>query len=456
VQAMMLSDKEMLCGAYIRVSTEEQARKGLSLENQEATIKEYISRNGWKLVDMYIDRGITARKKLQRRTEFLRMMGDVQKKRINHIVVLRLDRFFRNVYDYHWMMKTYLDPAGCGWSAALEEYDTTTTNGRLMINLRLSIAEQEADTDSDRIKDVFANRIREGYAVTGKQAFGYKVAEDKRVVVVPEQAAIVKDAFNHLIECGSGRATHRYITDTYGLHFSPKTFYRMLRKPIYIGVYRDNTHFCEPIISKKVFDEAVRIMAHNSRTYSKKGNPPNVYMFSGLLVCGVCGGNYNGCTNSASTRSYRCSHHFVNMTCPNNKTIAESIIKRYLLTEVAEVWKQHNAVTVADKKQKAPPKSNRKQVEAKLRRLTDLYVDGKISKSDYTARYDTLLKSIVEEKPVTPLKTEARRAEALLRMNLPDLYERLSADEIVRLWREIIKRIVIGKDGIESVEFIDE
>ena len=94
---------------YIRVSTEEQARKGISLESQEAAIRQYCARNELKLIDLYIDRGITARKKLSKRAEFMRMMSDVQSRKINHIVVLRLDRFFRNTYDYHRMMKEYND-----------------------------------------------------------------------------------------------------------------------------------------------------------------------------------------------------------------------------------------------------------------------------------------------------------------------------------------------------------
>ena len=88
-------------GGYIRVSTTEQAMRGVSLESQEAAIRAWCDRNGYKLVDLYIDRGITARKKLQNRKEFCRMMQDVQAHRINHILVLRLDRFFRNTYDYH-------------------------------------------------------------------------------------------------------------------------------------------------------------------------------------------------------------------------------------------------------------------------------------------------------------------------------------------------------------------
>ena len=97
-------DELKRAAGYIRVSTAEQSTKGLSIETQIAEIKAYAEYHKMKLVDIYADRGITARKSLEKRVDFMRMMGDVQSGKINHIIVLRLDRFFRNVFDYHKMM----------------------------------------------------------------------------------------------------------------------------------------------------------------------------------------------------------------------------------------------------------------------------------------------------------------------------------------------------------------
>ena len=89
---------------YIRVSTAEQVQKKLSIETQIAEIESYAKLHNMRLEGIYIDRGITARKSLEKRLDFMRMMKDVQSGKINHIIVLRLDRFFRNVNDYHKMM----------------------------------------------------------------------------------------------------------------------------------------------------------------------------------------------------------------------------------------------------------------------------------------------------------------------------------------------------------------
>ena len=181
---------------YIRASTVEQSLKGLSIETQMAEIENYARANNMKLEGIYIDRGITARKQLTKRFEFMRLMGDVQLGKIDHIIVLRLDRFFRNIYDYHRMMNEYLIPNSCDWSAVKEQYSTATTNGRLMINLRLAIAEQECDTDSDRIKDVQKHQIAEGYVISGGGAtLGLKV-ENKRLVK-DEENHIAKEIFDY-------------------------------------------------------------------------------------------------------------------------------------------------------------------------------------------------------------------------------------------------------------------
>ena len=158
---------------YIRVSTAEQALRGLSLEAQEAEIRRWAAEHHVRLENIYVDKGITARKQLHRRAAFMQMMQAVDADQIDLILVMRLDRWFRNVYDYHKMMNEHLIPHGVNWCAVKEDYDTTTTNGRLMINLRLSIAEQECDTDADRIRDVQQNMVAKGRWPFGAAPLGY-------------------------------------------------------------------------------------------------------------------------------------------------------------------------------------------------------------------------------------------------------------------------------------------
>lgn len=432
---------------YIRVSTEEQARKGISLESQEAAIRQYCARNDLKLIDLYIDRGITARKKLSKRAEFVRMMSDVQSRKINHIVVIRLDRFFRNTYDYHRMMKEYLEPNGCDWSAVMEDYDTTTTNGRLMINLRLAIAEQECDIDSDRIKDVFANRIKQGYVVTGLQARGYQKTEDKRLVP-GEDAELIRDIYDDFLITGSVHKTLRNMSPRLSLNY--KSFRKILSNEIYIGKYRDNAHFCEPIIKKETFMKAQELLKKN--TWDRQIDDREPYIFSGLMVCGICGRNLGGGRSTMNKKIYRCMRHFNNNQCPNNHTKTETIVEKYLLENITNEWEKHKMTLEAQKAKSTPKKSNRKEIEKKMQRLNELYINGFIEMEKYKADYDALQNQIVDEDAAQEPKFDTRSTDKILSGNFKEAYASLSCDEKKAFWRGILKAIYFDGENL-SVEF---
>ena len=135
---------------YIRVSGEEQKIKGLSLEAQQERLEEYARERGWVIVGTYIDAAKTARKNIHKRTEFQRMIQSVKHNEVDILLFCRLDRWFRSVGDYYKVMEI-LQSHNCDWKTTDEEYDTTTANGRLYINVKLSIAQNEADIDGERI-----------------------------------------------------------------------------------------------------------------------------------------------------------------------------------------------------------------------------------------------------------------------------------------------------------------
>lgn len=438
-------------GGYIRVSTTEQAMRGVSLESQEEAIRTWCRRNGYELTDLYIDRGITARKKLQNRKEFCRMMQDVQAHRIDHIVVLRLDRFFRNTYDYHRMMKEYLEPNGCEWSAINEDYDTTTTNGRLMINLRLAIAEQECDIDSDRIKDVFKNRIRSGHVVTGRQAMGYSITEDKRLEP-NEDAQIVRDIFDSFLATGCVRRTMLDIREKDGLVLSFKSFRAILSKEIYIGKYRDNRTFCEPIIEKEKFEVAQKMLENNTwyRSNAKYKEP---FFFSGLLICPDCGKIMSGCRNTWGYKSYRCMGHYGDKVCPNNRYLSEPLIEQALEENIAKAWERFRASAAEAKQQGRPKEKSSRQIEGMLKRLNELYIKGTIELADYEKRYAELeeLRKRAEEADSARIRksTDAPRLGSF-----GEVYHDLTPEEKNPFWRFIVKEVHFREKQITELLFL--
>ena len=120
-------DKVIRVGLYIRVSTEEQARHGYSIESQKARLTEWSKEHNYNIVDFYIDEGKSARTKLSNRKELLRLLDDVNDEKIDRIVIWRLDRWFRNVADYY-RVQDQLEKNNVDWECTDEDYNTTTSN----------------------------------------------------------------------------------------------------------------------------------------------------------------------------------------------------------------------------------------------------------------------------------------------------------------------------------------
>lgn len=308
VKKIDLSPELVRVALYIRVSGEEQKIKGLSLEAQQERLEAYARERGWVIVGIYIDAAKTARKNIHKRTDFQRMMDSVKRDEVNILLFCRLDRWFRSVADYYKIMEV-LEAHNCDWKTTDEEYDTTTANGRLYINVKLSIAQNEADIDGERIDVVFDSKIAHGTVVSGSAPFGFRVNEEKRLEVVPEDAAIVQDAFNYFETSISQRATVRYIRETYGVNWCDATFRRMLKEKLYTGVYdrggRFNDHFCPAIISKQQFDRVQALLERNARSVPSG----KVYIFTSILTCAECGHKLVG-YKSSDYYYYRCNQHF--------------------------------------------------------------------------------------------------------------------------------------------------
>ena len=142
---------------YIRVSTEEQKLHGISLDAQREKLNEYAEKHDLKIVEWYEDEGISGRKLIKNRPALQRMIKDAQAGKFDRIIFIKLDRFFRSVAEYHECMKL-IDPVI--WTATEEKYDLSTANGRAFVNMKITIAELEADQTGERIKLVNEYKVK--------------------------------------------------------------------------------------------------------------------------------------------------------------------------------------------------------------------------------------------------------------------------------------------------------
>ena len=204
---------------YVRVSTEEQAIHGLSIEAQLTALEAWAKEQGHKVIGVYTDAGISARKPAAKRPALQRLLADVQTGLGDLIVFTRLDRWFRNISEYY-KVQEILEKYHVGWKTIQEDYDTTTASGRLKINIMLSVAQDEADRTGERIRFVHEDKVRRGEVISGKVPLGYKI-EEKKMVIDPETAPIAQDIFKQYTIIRSVRALREYTMKKHGLIYSP-------------------------------------------------------------------------------------------------------------------------------------------------------------------------------------------------------------------------------------------
>ena len=444
-------------GLYIRVSGEEQAIKGLSLEAQQEDLEEYARERGWVISDVYIDAAKTARKRLNKRTHFLRMLEDVKQDRLDLILFTRLDRWFRNIADYYKVLEV-LEAHNCGWLTTQEQYDTTTAGGRLYITIRLAIAQNEADLCGERISAVLDSKVKRGTVVSGKIPFGYRINEEKRLEVVPENAAIILDAFKHYRSTVSVRATAAYIQLTYGLNWDNIRCRRNLCQTLYIGHYesngRVNPNFCPPIVPRDLYEDVQKLLSNNT-----KANPTGrVFLFTSLLICAECGHRLAGLQTGYGPY-YRCPQHYSRRTCNHKKQIRETAVEEWLFTFLGdELKKQRLEWDIKETRRRQTAASiDRAAIRRKLSRLKELYVNEMIDLEEYRRDYELYTTQLVER--TAPSAEEERpnfeAVEAILASGFRKIYDGLEREEKRTLWRSAIKEIRVDKERqITGISFL--
>lgn len=436
---------------YCRVSTDQQAREGDSIAAQLDALTKYVNdRADMMLAGEYIDEGISGRK--ADRDELQRLLDDVKSKKVDQIVFTKLDRWFRSVRHYT-ATQEYLDKYGVTWLAIWEPiYDTTTAAGRLIVNQMMSIAQFEAENTSQRIKAVMAYKVEQGEAVTGKTPIGYSII-DKRLVP-NEDADFARAIFDKYVETGSLGEVVRW-TAAHGRMIQKQNLKYMLKNRKYIGIHRKNEHYCEPIVSRDVFETVQRQLKMNVSIAAKY-----TYLFTGLVKCSECGHRMG--TGRKTGRDhhfayYRCHCYYVPpRRCTNKKVIYEHTIEQYLLDEAQRIAGEIKIEASAKKNEHVDHTKQLAAIDRKLERLKELFLADQLTLDEYKADRAKLeeQKGALAVKDPDPDQA-GKGIDALLAIkDLKTLYSTFSDLEKRALWRGIIRYIEVHPDGHFDVHFI--
>lgn len=436
----------MLCAIYIRVSTKEQEIHGYSLSAQEDLLRSYAAQHDMTVFDLYADRGKSANKALNKRTELIRMLRDAESRKFDCILFKDITRWSRNSAQYY-AVQDRLDKAGVYWLAVEQPYlETKTPTGRFQVTVMLGTAQLESENTSQRIKFVMANRVMQGGAINGsaKLPLGYVVSElngHKTVVKDPEQSEIVMDLFDHYRKNRNQHELCRYIKDQYGITIWQPNLSKLIRNTMYYGEYRGNPNYCEPYLTKSEWCELNRIKP----LYSKQSHN-HLYLFRGLLRCPECGRVMSARMKQTGRIYYACQYHLEYHQCSYAKQHRQDRIESYLLDAIVPEFAHYTEKP----KMKLPKKPNRekqtKALLAKLERAKNLYIDGDISKGEYSKRRDEIRTELG--------KLEQDRSELNVQLlndilNRPwrALYDKIGPEDKAKFWRKILRYIEIKPDG---------
>lgn len=443
---------------YMRVSTEKQAQEGDSIPAQREALHKYIdSRPDLVCVGEYLDDGISGTK--YDREELQRMISDVKAGKIDLICVTKMDRLHRSLKNF-LDMQDILDKHNCNWLAIWEPmYDTSTPQGRMIINTMMNLAQFEAENTGQRIRQVQAYKVNQGNVISGTCPAGYSII-DKRLVPNSD-APKVRKLFEYYSLHGNMASTMRLVADDPAFPHSPCAFKGMLQNETYIGKKRNNPDFCTPIISQDLFDDVQRKLSMNI-----KKNQKYTYIFSGLLRCKECGHSMASYryykkrpTKTSRVPGYRCATRYTRggiHGCDNTKVITESVLEKYLLDNIRDQIK--DMVLEYEIEQKPVNDNSRKitNLEKKKDRLKDLYINGLINLDEYKTdreQIESEISSLAAQKPLR--SRDVSSLKDLLSTDFESLYGTFTADEKRFFWRSIIKEIQFDKNRNFEIIFLD-
>lgn len=450
---------------YERVSSEEQAKFGFSIETQIDALNEYCEKNDIRVVDHYCDDGVSGGKAAFKRPQMSRLLEDVKNGKVDIILFTRLDRWFRNVKEY-FKVQEILDEKGVQWKAIWEDYDTTTSNGRMAITIFLAIAQNEREKTSERIKVVFDHKIKKGEALFNNRSmpYGYtkKVDEDgiPRLVKDPELEDAVQAFWDLAQKYDSVYAAAREVNLVYGLKRSRKNWHDVAKNEIYAGRYRGVLDYCEPYVS---YDDWLRFQ---KRPRYKQSKGDRTYIFTGMIRCPKCGRimtskhtkvkRKNG--EEYDYKSYKCPVSYEGV-CTHSRSIGEPVIERQLLADIEKHMENEIArVELELKKPKKKRKTNVASLREELRRLNVTYRAGNMTDDEYIEESKFINAQIVKaeaEAKDEPPERDLTGLKQMLETDFRSIYATLNDMEKRRFWRGLIDFININENGeIISVDFL--
>ena len=293
-----MEEERKVAGIYIRVSTEDQAREGFSLGEQEEKLKQLCDYKGYEVYKVYCDAGISA-KDMEHRPKFQEMLKDMKDGKINYIVAYKLDRVTRSVRDLEELI-SLLEKYNTYLVCDRDDVNTSTANGRFFVRMLTVLSQLEIEIVSERTKFGLNGAIKSGH-LPGQVALGFKKDGNRKTIIDPATAPIVKRVFDLYLQGKTFLQISNIFNEEKVLNKNWKDTHieRIINNRLYMGDYEMYKRLKEwknvepviymnvvdPIIPRYIWEECQAQKIINQRTYTRD----RVYTFFQKLKCPKCG-----------------------------------------------------------------------------------------------------------------------------------------------------------------------
>ena len=396
-----MDNERKIAGVYIRVSTEDQAREGFSLGEQEEKLLQLCKFKELEVYKVYKDAGISA-KDMEHRPQFQAMLQDMKEGKINYIVAYKLDRITRSVRDLEELISV-LEQYNCFLLCDRDDVNTSTANGRFFVRMLTVLSQLEIEIVSERTKFGLNGAIKSGH-IPGQRPFGYTKSEDKKMIVDNATRPYIEKIFDMYLEGKSFQQIANYFKEN---NIYPKkkwrdtTIQKIIDNKIYMGDYEQYKRIgkqenlepivymnvVEPIISRAKWEECQKQKERNQRTYTRD----RIYTFFQRLKCPSCG-RIMKCKGSGGSKRkymyYTCEHCHVNFNENYVEELLESFI--YDLLEYDMAVKKFFLPILEDKNNKIDTTSIDKEIrnlEKQKNRIKQAYIKGIVEMEDFKEDY---------------------------------------------------------------------
>jgi DNA invertase Pin-like site-specific DNA recombinase len=285
--------RKLRCAIYTRKSTEEGLDMEFnSLDAQREACSAYITSQraeGWvELADQYDDGGFSGG--TLERPALKRLLADIESGRVDVVVVYKIDRLSRALMDFARLVEVF-DRHGVTFVSVTQSFNTTTSMGRLTLNVLQSFAQFEREVIGERIRDKVAASRKRGMWMGGFVPMGYRV-ENRKLVVHEPEAAVIRMIFQRFLKVGSATLLARQLRSENvrshrGCIIDKGNLYRILRSRVYIGlaVHKGIAYPGEhaPLISQALWDKAQSILRESPRMRACRSRAATPALLKGLL-----------------------------------------------------------------------------------------------------------------------------------------------------------------------------